>query len=409
MKRFLLLLAALLLIGAWVGQAMMDDSGYVLIAYKTTSIETSIWVLLIAITVLFALLHWSFNLLSNWKSPAERLRRWSEARSDRKSGEKIIAALESEVSGDLWKARRLFLQAAEQSRAPALLFRQAARLAADQGDLKEANRILQKATKSVPDAEDAYLLEMARMDLKAGQHEKAHEMLRKLQKHHGNSTAVNRELVTLFAAQHQWNEMLPLLPELSKRNAIAPEDLKALRRDAAIAKLEAMNEPSLDTLNEVWGDLSYDAQKDKVVRRNYISQLTQLGDTASALAQLQKWIASDWDEDLVIRYGELRGENPEQQLTQAKGWSKAHPDNAALELTLARLSRRVELWGAAIGHYKQSLAVSAHAQTLLELAELLMQLGENQQATELLKSKNSPLKLPVPSDLDRETRKHLNH
>ncbi len=133
MKRFLLLLAALLLIGAWVGQAMMEDSGYVLIAYKTTSIETSIWVLLIAITVLFALLHWSFNLLSNWKSPAERLRRWSEARSDRKSGEKIIAALEAEVSGDLWKARRLFLQAAEQSRAPALLFRQGRTLSCRSG------------------------------------------------------------------------------------------------------------------------------------------------------------------------------------------------------------------------------------------------------------------------------------
>lgn len=404
MRRFLILLSLLLLVGAWVGQAMMKDSGYVLIAYQQVSIETSLWVLLIAVVLLFTLTHWLFNLFSNWRSPAEKLRRWNEARGDRKAGSKSNQALEAELEGDLWKARRLFIQAAELSRTPALFYLEAARCAAEQGDEKEAHRILIKAAKESPETELRLQLEQARFDIKSGHHERAGELLSKLAKERSNSTAVDREKAALLSAKRDWNALLPMLPNLQKRKVLNSNDIQTLRRTAALSKLNNLEESSRSALDQCWEDLSYEAQQDPEVRRAYIGQLTALNETADACAQIIKWLAKNWDNDLAVRFSELPCDDPDSMIKTAKGWLKQQPDNAAVELVLARLSRRAQLWGAALTHYRKSLELNHQTQTLIELTELYIQLGEQHEAAQLLSAKNAPLQLPTPSESDRTTR-----
>ena len=410
MKRLLLLLCALLIIGAWAGQAMTEDSGYVLIAYKNTSIESSLWVLLIATTLLFALLHWLINLMSHWNSPVERLRRWSEARSERKAGSKATQALEAEITGDFWKARRLFLQAAERSKSPAILYRQAVRCASEQGDEKEVHRILTSAIKAVPEAAPSFLLEQVRWDIKAGLFERASETLHTLNKRIKSSSVINREWATLHAARHNWDALLPLLPDLQKQKALSPQDLKDLRRSAAIAKMAQETEtPSTEAVNKAWASLSYETQQDVDVRRAYIGHLTELGDHAGAAAQIKAWLNKHWDNDLALRFSELHFEEVESPLNDAKKWLKSHQQNAAIELVIARLSRRNELWGAAITHYQQSLTLNPQLQTIIELAELYLQLGDMSEASQLLSHQNAPLALPIPSEAEREIRKRIPH
>lgn len=410
MKRLLLSLCALLLIGAWAGQAMIEDSGYVLIAYKNTSLESSLWVFLIAATLLFAAMHWLINLLSDWDSPVKRIRRWSEERSERKAGSKITQALEAELIGDFWKARRLFLQAAERSKSPALLYRQAARCAAEQNDEKEAHRILTQAIKALPDATHSFLLEQVRLDIKAGQFERAEESLQTLSARHTSSPVINREWATLHAARHNWTALLPLLPDLQKQKALVAQDLKDLRRSAAIALMTQDSETSsIDQLNNAWETLSYETKQDVDVRRAYVGHLTELGDHAGAAEQIKGWLNKHWDNDLALRFSELHFDEVSAPLKEAQKWLKSHPQNAAIELVVARLSRRNELWGAAITHYQTSLQLNPQLQTLIELTELYLQLGDIEDASHLLSHQNAPLALPIPSDADRATRKGIPH
>ena len=404
MRRFLILLSLLLLIGAWVGQAMMEDSGYVLIAYQQVSIETSLWVLVIAAVLLFTIIHWLFNLMSNWRSPAEKWRRWSEARGDKKAGSKANQALEAELEGDVWKARRLFIQAAELSRTPTLFYLEAARCAAEQGDEKESHRILIKAAKESPESELRLQLEQVRFDVKSGHYERASELIGTLTKERPNSIAVAREKAALLNAKRDWNALLPMLPDLQKRKVLNNNDIQLLRRTAALSKLNNLEDASRAALTECWEELSYDAQQDPEVRRSYIGQLTALNETTDACAQIIKWLAKNWDNDLAIRLSELPCDDPDSMIKTAKSWLKQQPDNAAIELLLARLSRRAQLWGAALTHYRKSLELNHQAQTLIELTELYIQLGEQREATELLSSKNAPLQLPTPSDADRSAR-----
>jgi len=51
MKKLFIILLIMLVAGAWVGQLMVQDPGYVLLAYQQTTIETSLWVLLLVLVV----------------------------------------------------------------------------------------------------------------------------------------------------------------------------------------------------------------------------------------------------------------------------------------------------------------------------------------------------------------------
>ena len=195
-----------------------------------------------------------------------------------------------------------------------------------------------------------------------------------------------------------------MLPDLQKRKVLNNNDIQLLRRTAALSKLNNLEDASRAALNECWEELSYDAQQDPEVRRSYIGQLTALNETTDACTQIIKWLAKNWDNDLAIRLSELPCDDPDSMIKTAKGWLKQQPDNAAIELLLARLSRRAQLWGAALTHYRKSLELNHQAQTLIELTELYIQLGEQREATELLSSKNAPLQLPTPSDADRSAR-----
>ena len=90
-----------------------------------------------------------------------------------------------------------------------------------------------------------------------------------------------------------------------------------------------------------------------------------------------------FDDRLIERYGCVQGRDSARQLAHAEGWLKAHPDNAALLLALARLSLRNELWGKARDYFEASLRIEHRPQTCAELARLLAQLGDAQRSNQL--------------------------
>ena len=78
MKKLFVLLLVILAAGAWIGQLMVQDPGYVLIAFNQTTIETSLWVMLVIGVVGFLLAHWLLNILTNAMMPVQRLRNWRD-------------------------------------------------------------------------------------------------------------------------------------------------------------------------------------------------------------------------------------------------------------------------------------------------------------------------------------------
>ena len=118
MKRGLLLLLVILFAGAWLGEKMVQDPGYVLLSYNGTTVETSLWVLLLLLIIGFALGHWLLNLIAGIRMPGDKVRGWQSRRNQRISQRKTLKGMVALSEGNWWKAQRFLSQAAERSDLP---------------------------------------------------------------------------------------------------------------------------------------------------------------------------------------------------------------------------------------------------------------------------------------------------
>ena len=108
--------------------------------------------------------------------------------------------------------------------------------------------------------------------------------------------------------------------------------------------------------------------------------LAGAGKGDEAERELRRALKRDWHTALVESYGEIRGADPAKQLKQAETWLKAHPGDAALLLTAARLSLANELWGKARSYLEASLALAPKPGAYALYGRLLAQLGEDEGA-----------------------------
>jgi len=108
--------------------------------------------------------------------------------------------------------------------------------------------------------------------------------------------------------------------------------------------------------------------------------LSRLGDGEQAERELRGALKRDWHPALVACYGEVRAADPAKQLKAAEKWLEAHPDDAVLLKSAARLSLANELWGKARSYLEASLALHPTPEAYALYGELLTQLGEDEEA-----------------------------
>jgi HemY protein len=392
MKRFFIILLILLLAGAWLGQLMVQDPGYVLLAYKQTTIETSLWVLLLMAIVAFAILHTLFNLISRARVPARRMRDWRSRRNHRIAQNKTLKGLMALSEGNWWKAQRQLTQAAERSEQPLINYLAAAKAAHEQGNANDADQLLQKAREATPRAEVAIGIVQAQIQLARGQNEPALATLLHLKRLAPKHSYVLKLLKESYLRLNDWAGLNQLLPDLKRHQVLPGEQIRELETRIAHHLLqqslssqpaEADSKTRLQAVAHTWQSLPANCTHDQKLIEEYIELMVQAGSPEDAEKILREQLRKGWDDYLVELYGRLDGGEPHKQLEVAKGWLKKHDDSPALELTLGRLSMRNQHWGAAIKHFERSLELQPSAQAYAELSRLLSHLGESERAAEV--------------------------
>jgi HemY protein len=141
-----------------------------------------------------------------------------------------------------------------------------------------------------------------------------------------------------------------------------------------------------ERLAEVWAALPSELRGSSRVIAERARALERLGRGEDAEGELRGALKREWHQALVESYGEIRAADPAKQLKHAEGWLKAHPDDAALLETAARLSIANELWGKARSYIEASLAVSPSPERYALYGGLLTQLGEDDGALRAFRS-----------------------
>ncbi|MBY4676911.1 heme biosynthesis HemY N-terminal domain-containing protein [Marinobacterium arenosum] len=410
MKKLFALLILVLFVGAWLGQKMVQDSGYVLIAYDQTTVETSLWMLLLIVLAGFLLLHWLLNLAFNTRLPTGKLRGWREQRRQRIARHKTLQGLLALSAGDWQKAQRQLGSAAERSDLALVNYLAAARAAHEQGDDQAADELLQKARQSTPNADLAVGITQAQIQLARGQLEPCLAMLLQLRRLAPRNTYVMKLLKDVYIQLKDWQSLSSLLPDLRKQQVLRNDAMLELTRTCHLNRLESSlgnvavetpDEQRLALLNQAWQSMPTDMTRDLQLVERYCEMLIELGADDQAEQTLKNLIKREWDEGLVTLYGRINSSNAHKQLDQARSWLKGHPQSPALLLTLGRLSLRNQHWGKALDFFRQSLELEPNRETLAELIRLLRSMGNSedaeatlQQHLQLLSDKLPALPMP---------------
>lgn len=382
MRLLLVALLAMVLTGAAV-QWALHEPGYVLLAWGHWSIELSL-VLFGAILILaFVLLYLLLRFLARvWIAPSDISLRLHRSRAER-ARRRLIRGLLDYAEGRWSQAERLLIRGAPHSETPLLNYLAAAHAAQRMQAYDRRDLYLRRAIESDPQAKVAVELSQAQLQLDHQQTEQALATLRHLREIAPDHAYVMRLLGKLYLELKDWGELERLLPRLRRSSLISPERFQELETRIVRGLFDRAREHGeLSSLKNAWEALPRKSRQRPELLALYCEHLAALGEPAQGERLLARALNNQWNEELALRYGRVRGEEPAQQLKHAEAWLSAHPHSAILLLSLARLSAAAQLWGKSRSYYEASLAEQANAAAYFELGELLTRLEEGDAAAE---------------------------
>ena len=357
-----------------------QDPGYLLIAFGNSAFETSIFALLVAACVVFAVLRLVWTIVSGlnpWRlvSAGQRLRARRKANAKRST----IQGLLSLVRGDSAASAKLLEKGASEPDASSINYIALAYVANQKGEVDTALEWLSKGESAYPDAKSTIESVRAEILLQANRFEECVAVLQNLRSNSPADINLLRLLYKVYAQLEDWDALERLLPALVKQKVMAVEALSSLADAVLLGQLRNAA-TNASELQQLWKKAKASQCETPELVTEYSKLLLHAGEAEGARRALEKALKKRWDSETVLCYGKLDSGLALKQLLTAEHWQRSRPSDAALLLTLARLALRSELWGKAREYYEATLAMQADAEAFVEYAGLMRGLGFDAEA-----------------------------
>ena len=344
--RWILLLVIVAALTAFGWHWVAEDPGYVLVQMRGWQAETTavaaLVILLLAWAVLSALwfaVRWPFGAFTR------RHRRLSR----RKMSDGLLALMEGrhgDAERDLHRASRL-----DVLRGPALLA--AAEAASRRGENSRALTTLDDAAQVAP--RGARVLR-ARVLRREGRPAEAVNLLAADADAGSLTPGGWRELALAALASGDTRRARQALEPLQKSGSLSTKTYGVLEGQVLAASLRGA--PDAAALNTLWSQLPKTQRRVPAAVDAYARQAASFGMVLPAMDEVESALRREWSPLLIETYGALGGEDIEARLRRAESWLDAHPNDAALLLTLGRMCVRQGLWGKAAQYLERSLALT---------------------------------------------------
>lgn len=378
--RILAILVIIVVVAVTAGMVLRDDPGYVFLGLGQWSVETNLAFFTGVTFVFFLLLYFALRvLLGLWRVP-RRLRVAAQRRAKQRAARGLTQGLIDLAEGRWERAERLLMRDAARSENAVLHYLGAARAAQQQGAHERRDAYLKRAIENNPRADIAVSLTQAELQLSHHQTERALASLSRLRNLAPKHDYVLRLLAKLYRDIEDWEQLLPLLPELGKKQLFNKDELRDMQLATWNGLLRAGDQPGVEQLMSRWDALPGQAREHEDVLHTFSERLIYLNAEKRAEPLLRASLNRRWSGKLARMYGLINADDAARQLDFAETWLKSHGRDPMLLLTLGRLCKRRSLWGKARIYLESSLGVKPLAETHLELAELLETLGENDSA-----------------------------
>lgn len=377
MKRWLIFGIFTLIIAAALVTAIDYHPGYLLISYGHYTLETSLWIAIAAILVLWLIVYVLYSVIRGLLLHSKRFGRWFSGRRYRRSQQQTLQGIIDFYEGNWQRAHEALISSASHSTIPFINYLLAACASSALGNTHQADALLQKTRKTMPKAELALIIVQAQCHLQQQQFEAARLALLLAYHQAPKNTHVLHLLQQTYVHLHDWLAIHDLLPALRKYAVLSAVKLTALEYQAASYCLqENATKRDTDALHAAWRQLPKSLTNHSELLTEYVGHLMALGDHKTAEHLIHKQLKHEWHPALVEAYGKLSDFNEHKLLARAESWLKQHADDADLLLCLGRLSLRNQLWGKAQEYFAQSIAVKPSVVAYAELSRLMAHWGK---------------------------------
>jgi HemY protein len=372
--RALLWLLAVFAAAAALAVAARFDQGYVQIVYAQWRIELSLLLAIVIVLGTFAALYALLRLARHTLALPAYVRAYRARRRREKAQEALANALQAWLEGRYVRAEKEAARAYEGGVAAGVAAVIAARAAHELGAPERRAQWLERA--DAAGAQSAALISRAVMALADRDYARAREPLRSLQDSGARHIATLRLLMRAERGMRNWEEVLRLTAQLTKRDAIAPALAEDFRGQAHV---ELLGQAAGDRarFEERWSRIPSRERANPRVAAAAARHARALGLAPLAREALEQGLAADWDATLASLYGELPRLEPAARVAEARvrieraeRWLLERSQDAPLLAALGRLCAEAELWGKAQSYLEASLAFGETRDTHLALARL---------------------------------------
>jgi HemY protein len=375
--RGLLWVLAVFALAVGLSLAAHLNDGYAILVFPPYRVELSLNLAVVFGVAGFALGYMLLRLVSHTLRLPLYVRSFRLRRREAKGRAALLAALQALFEGRYARAEKSGGKAYKLGQAPALAALIAARAAGEMRELELRDQWLARAESHDADAREARLAVQASLLLDDHRYEDALGILRELSASEPKRISTQRMLLKAHQRLGHWDEVRRLVAALSKRGVLAEVAAKQLR---ITAQIEALRQQAGDAsgLAECWQHA--EDKRDARVARTAAQLFIELGDCRRAHEIVAAALEAEWNEELVLLYGECLGADLLAQIDRAEKWLKLRPRERALQLTLGRMCLAQELWGKAQSYLEASLSAEPSRSAHIALAQLFDRIGKPEDA-----------------------------
>jgi len=382
--RYLLLF--LFIVGAfWLGIYVVQHSSDITINYfwndNPMSVSLTSTTLLIVGILGILCLYVLFSLLKFLLGLKKRLKNRRQVKLSLKSKQELTKGLVQFTEGRWEESEHLLINSVDYSETPLLNYLAASRSAHMQEAYDRRDDYLKTASLQGDDAQVAVAVSQAEMQFSSNQLEQSRATLIRLLEGSPKHPYALKLLAKVYYQQEDWNNLFNILPDLDNLSLIKDKDNKKYQKTALTGIFDSLaRKKDTKSLHNLWKKLPKNSHENPELLLLYCKALSEAGDNELSNKLLIENVTKNPNEKLFERYGLIEHESLGEAIKQAEKWLLDNSNSPMLLLSLARLNRQYQLWGKSKSYYNASLNFSPSSAVYLELAELLKELSEDENA-----------------------------
>ena len=351
-----------------------DINGYVLLEFFQHSLETSVPVLILGLLLAYILIR---ILTLIWRSPRiirEMLANRSAKRTERFLNESLVFL----SKGQTTKAKKKLKSASSSSYTILHTFLLNIEISIDSRDISECHNWVDKASSKLPDVKDYIYIYTTKLLIDAQCFIDARPYVDELIESNPKNPVANQLLFKILKETKDYDLMLRKMFEFS--DYINDDELAETIH--SLIKNTIKNKKPTEAILE---RIPKSIEKHPIILTSKIESWISNQEYLKAETELRKQIPNNWNRELILLYSELDSDKVSQLSERADKWLEERPKDANLWLVASRLAQKDGLWSKAQQCIERSIELSPASETYTELALILSELGEKEQASEALK------------------------